>query len=82
MGELRAVVEGKTIRERLAKALTLTLSVINEGTRQEEETNLVLGQVEVEVGTWELGLDNVFPEQSTSGFRKLCQASLSDQRHQ
>lgn len=33
-----------------------------EGMRQKEETNLVLGEVEVEVGTWELGLDNVFPE--------------------
>ncbi|SRR6266576_2808622 len=29
---------------------------------RQEETNLVLGEVEVEVGTWELGLDDVFPE--------------------
>ena len=61
MGELGAVVGEKTMRERLAKALTFTLSVINEGMRQKEETHLVLGEVEVEVGTWELGLDEVFP---------------------
>jgi hypothetical protein len=60
MGELGAVVGKKTMQERLAKALTLTLSVIN--MRQKEETNLVLGEVEVEVGTWELGLDDVLPE--------------------
>jgi len=34
-----------------------------EGTRQKEETNLVQGEVEVKVGTWELGLDDVFPSQ-------------------
>jgi hypothetical protein len=33
-----------------------------EGMRQKEETNLALGEVEVEVGIWELGLDDVFPE--------------------
>ena len=62
MGELGAVVGEKTMRERLAKALTLTLSVIDEGMRQKEETHLVLGEVEVEVGTWELRLDDLFPE--------------------
>ena len=30
--------------------------------RQTEETNLVQWEVEVEVGTWELGLDHVVPE--------------------
>ena len=33
-----------------------------EGMRQTEETNLVQWEVEVEVGTWELGLDHVVPE--------------------
>ena len=30
--------------------------------RQKEETKLVLGKVEVKVGTWELGLGDVLPE--------------------
>jgi hypothetical protein len=30
--------------------------------RQKEETNLILGEVKVEVGTWELGFDDIFPE--------------------
>lgn len=46
------------MRTFLTNALTLTLSAID--TRQEEETNLDC--VEVEVGTWELGLDDTVPE--------------------
>jgi hypothetical protein len=38
------------------------VSYTYEGMRQKEETNLILGEVEVEVGTWELGLDDLFPE--------------------
>ena len=33
-----------------------------EGMRQKEETNLVLGDVEVEVDAGDLGLDDVVPE--------------------
>ena len=46
------------MRERLASVVSYKY----EGMRQKEETNLVLGEVKVEVGTWELGLDGVFPE--------------------
>ena len=44
--------------------IRLSVAVVNkyEGARQKEEQNLVLGEVEVEAGTWELGLDDVFPE--------------------
>ncbi len=45
------------------KALIITLSVIRtKGMRRKEETDLVLGDFEVEVGTGELGHDDVHPE--------------------
>lgn len=49
--------------------------------RQKEETNLVQGEVEVEVGTWEFGLDDVFPEPvhrgAVSDVRRVCRTSAT-----
>ena len=64
MGELGAVV-GKKKKEARTSREGLDINVVSykyEGMRQKEETSLVLGEAEVEVGTWELGLDDVFPE--------------------
>ena len=63
MGEPGAVVGGKKDARTPREGLDIdVVSYKYEGMRQKEETNLVRGEVEVEVGTWELGLGDVVPE--------------------
>lgn len=61
-GERRAVVEKKNDARTPREGLDVNVvSYKYEGMRQKEETNLILGDVEVEVGAGDLGLD-VVPE--------------------
>lgn len=46
----------------LGPCLIISLVYILRSQRPYKETNLVLGEVKVEVGTWELGLEDTFPE--------------------
>jgi hypothetical protein len=62
MGELGAVIGKKDARTSREGLDIDVVSYEYEGMRQKEETNPVLGEVKVEVDTWELGLDDVFPE--------------------
>jgi hypothetical protein len=63
MEELGAIVGKKNDARTSREGLDINVvSYKYQGMRQKGETNLVLGEVEVEVGTRELGLDDVFPE--------------------
>ncbi len=62
-GERGAVVEKKKDARMPREGLDVNVvSYKYEGMRQKEETNLVLGDVEVEVDAGDLGLDDVVPE--------------------